>query len=67
MPDLRFSPTIASSEGFKTIVSDGALASRGMVGFSAEMSSKEVEALRQFIIGRNKFAHSIGDTQRTDH
>ena len=67
MPDLRFSPTIASSEGFKTIVSAGALASRGMVGFREELSSKELETLRHFIIGRNKFAHSIGDTQRTDH
>ena len=65
MPDLRFSPAITSSEGFQEIVSNGALASRGMVGFSDELSADEVEALRQFVIGRNKFAHSIGDIQRT--
>ena len=48
-------------------MSAGALASRGMVGFREELSSKELETLRHFIIGRKIFAHSIGDTQRTDH
>jgi len=64
VPDLRYSPAITVQQGFSAIVGDGALTSRGMVGFKKELSPERIEAIRQFIIGRNKFAHTIGDTQR---
>ena len=37
----------------------------GMVGFSLELSESDVEDIRQFVIDRNKYARSIGDTSRT--
>ena len=64
LPDLRYSGLL-TTDGWFAIVSDGALASRGMVGFAKELSAEQVEAIRQYVIGRNQFAHKIGDTQRT--
>lgn len=64
VPDLRYSPTVKSHQSFYSIVGEGVLAERGMVGFSDELSAEQIDAMRHFIIARNQFAHSIGDTTR---
>ncbi len=64
IPDLRYSGFIHSAEAFKQVVLDGILSTRGMVGFSSELSEEDAEAARAYLISRNQFAHKIGDTQR---
>lgn len=64
IPDLRYSPYLTAKETWKNIVLDGVLSDRGMIGFGEEITEAEAEAMRQFVITRNQFAHSIGDTQR---
>ena len=64
IPDLRYSPILASSEAWQQIVIGGVLSSRGMIGFSAELSPDDAEAARKFVIQRNRFAHSSGETKR---
>lgn len=64
VPDLRYSPFLSSPEGWQNVVVKGALKTRGMAAFGDEVSDKDAEAVRQFVISRNRFAHRIGDTQR---
>jgi quinohemoprotein ethanol dehydrogenase len=64
-PDLRYSAITQDSAAWKSVVHDGILKSNGMVGFSLELSESAVEDIRQFVIGRNKYARSIGDVTRT--
>jgi len=49
-PDLRFSGTLRSASAWKAIVQDGALAKRGMVGWSSVLSNEESEAIRAYFI-----------------
>lgn len=63
LPDLRYSSTL-TNEAWFSIVQDGVLSSRGMVSFSKELSRDEIEQIRQYVISRNQFANSIGDTER---
>ncbi len=63
-PDLRYSKLLGLPEPWQQVVLEGALASRGMVAFKPELSEEEAEAIRHYIIDRNQYAHSIGDTQR---
>lgn len=55
-PDLRHSPYIASAEGVKAVVIDGALmhgeGAKGMVSFKAVMNPADAEAIRQYLIKR---------------
>ncbi len=64
IPDLRYSAVIHTEQAFKSIVLDGLLSSRGMVGFAEEITSDEAEAIRAYLISRNQFAHQVGDTRR---
>lgn len=52
LPDLRRSAVLQSEDVWQTIVHDGALTQRGMVGFSESMSAERIEAIRQFVIFR---------------
>jgi len=52
LPDLRFSPMIASEEAFRSVVIDGALADRGMISFAEVMSAADAEALRAWLVSR---------------
>lgn len=63
-PDLRYSPFLPLAESWKQVVLEGLLATRGMAAFSAELSNQDAEAIRQYVISRNQFAHRIGDTER---
>lgn len=60
LPDLRYSPAIANQRFWYAIVGDGALTSRGMVGFKDNYSPEELEALRAFVISRAHFAKDTG-------
>lgn len=50
IPDLRYSAMLLTQEGFQSIVHDGALLSRGMPGFSADISAGQVEAIRAYLL-----------------
>jgi len=50
IPDLRYSPMILTQEGFQSIVHGGALLSRGMPGFSADMTVEQVESIRAYLL-----------------
>ena len=52
LPDLRRSAVLQSEQVWQTIVHDGALEQRGMVGFGQSLSPSRIEALRQFVIFR---------------
>jgi len=62
--DLRYSALLTAPDIWKKVVIDGALSERGMVAFGAELSAKDAEAIRQYVVSRNQFAHQVGDTQR---
>ena len=62
--DLRFSRVLQARDSWREIVVEGILKGRGMIGFGSVISSEEAELMRQYVIGRNQFAHSIGDTTR---
>jgi mono/diheme cytochrome c family protein len=64
VPDLRYSGFLLNTEGWQQVVREGALANRGMVSFADEISQDGAEAIRNYIMDRNQYAHSIGDTQR---
>jgi quinohemoprotein ethanol dehydrogenase len=50
-PDLRISGALRDSKAWAAIVQDGALAKRGMVGWSGVMTPAEIEAIRAYFIG----------------
>jgi alcohol dehydrogenase (cytochrome c)/quinohemoprotein ethanol dehydrogenase len=52
LPDLRHSALLGSREGWSRIVRDGALESRGMVGFGREIGADAAEAIRAYVIER---------------
>lgn len=52
LPDLRHSAINTSAEAWKTIVADGSLTDRGMVGWSDVMSLDEIENIRHYVINR---------------
>jgi len=64
IPDLRYSAITASKEVWREVVYNGILSDQGMVSFGKELSEADVETIRHYVINRNQFAHSIGDTQR---
>ena len=64
IPDLRYSPYLNSKDGWRHVVQNGALQTRGMVSFSHVLSDQDAESIRAFVIGRNQFAHSTGETTR---
>ena len=49
VPDLRRSGVLASADAWKSVVYDGALKDRGMIGFSKYLSAQDVEALRAYV------------------
>lgn len=65
VPDLRYSNIPLNAETWKTVVNDGALQSKGMVGFSKELSLDEIKSIRHYIIDRSRYAKTIGDVSRS--
>jgi mono/diheme cytochrome c family protein/outer membrane protein assembly factor BamB len=54
LPDLQNSPLITNAEAFRTVVLEGALASRGMVSFAKFLSPADAEAIRAYIIKESR-------------
>jgi quinohemoprotein ethanol dehydrogenase len=54
-PDLRISAALETTEVWKSIVLDGALKSRGMVGFANVLKPADAEALRAYVIERSNW------------
>ncbi|MGE0665246.1 MAG: PQQ-dependent dehydrogenase, methanol/ethanol family [Sphingomonadales bacterium] len=50
-PDLRYTPLILDGEAWKTVVMDGVLAQRGMVGFAGQFRPGDAEAIRAYLLG----------------
>ncbi len=54
--DLRYSAFPGNSEAWASVVLEGAFADRGMVGFGSELNADDAEAIRHYILTRNRFA-----------
>jgi len=52
LPDLRYSAALGNSSQWAEMVHGGSLKSFGMVSFSKELSQKDVEAIRAYVILR---------------
>src|SRR5690606_27517648 len=50
LPDLRYSAFILDAAAFRTVVMDGALAGRGMVGFAKVLRADDAEAIRGYLL-----------------
>jgi PQQ-dependent dehydrogenase (methanol/ethanol family) len=51
-PDLRYSPLIATAQGFAAVVLEGVLQERGMASFKETMTAGEAEQIRAYLIAR---------------
>jgi quinohemoprotein ethanol dehydrogenase len=49
LPDLRRSPMLTSTEAWKSVVIDGALAPRGMIGWTQFLKPEDAEAVRAYV------------------
>jgi alcohol dehydrogenase (cytochrome c)/quinohemoprotein ethanol dehydrogenase len=52
LPDLRHSQALVQPEVWQSIVHDGALQTRGMVAFGAELSKQDIEDVRRYVMQR---------------
>jgi len=52
LTDLRYSASVNDPKLWQSIVHDGALKARGMIGFAAELSADHVDAIRAYVIRR---------------
>jgi quinohemoprotein ethanol dehydrogenase len=52
LPDLRYSGALQSAEAMDKIARQGALMSRGMIGFKDEISPQDLESIRAYLIHR---------------
>ncbi len=50
VPDLRYSPTLASRDTYASIVLGGAMIKNGMLSFAQHLSPDDVEAIRAYVI-----------------
>jgi alcohol dehydrogenase (cytochrome c)/quinohemoprotein ethanol dehydrogenase len=61
IPDLRRSPVLADSQAWATIVLDGPLEDRGMVGFEDVLTADEAESIRLYVIKRANEDKTLGE------
>jgi len=52
LPDLRFTPFLATEDSWRAVIIDGALADLGMMAFSENLSPVEAEALRAYVVSK---------------
>ena len=50
LPDLRWSALTSSDAAWDTVVRDGALSARGMVGVGDRLSKEETDAIRAYVV-----------------
>jgi alcohol dehydrogenase (cytochrome c)/quinohemoprotein ethanol dehydrogenase len=51
LPDLRYSGTLANDQWFNVVL-DGLLQPNGMVSFSKDLSRRDAESIRAYVISR---------------
>ena len=56
LPDLRRSQMLLSSDSWKSVLIDGALAERGMASFSRFIDAKGAEDLRAYVLSEARGA-----------
>ena len=61
LPDLRRSPLLDSAKGWATVVRDGALQNRGMVGFASALGPEQTDAIRAYVIHRANEDKALGN------
>jgi len=61
VPDLRRSGFIADSKAWASVVQDGALHTRGMIGFAGVLSPEQIESIRDYVIKRANEDKALGD------
>jgi quinohemoprotein ethanol dehydrogenase len=61
LPDLRRSALLADSAAWSSVVHDGALRGRGMVGFAPVLNGEQVEEIRHYVIRRANEDKALGD------
>jgi alcohol dehydrogenase (cytochrome c)/quinohemoprotein ethanol dehydrogenase len=61
LPDLRRSALLADSKVWTSVVHDGALRTRGMIGFASVLNPEQVEAVRDYVIKRATEDKALGD------
>jgi len=49
-PDLRYAGALWSADAFKAIVIGGALQENGMVSFRKDLTDKDAEAIRSYVV-----------------
>jgi quinohemoprotein ethanol dehydrogenase len=59
IPDLRRSGALANRVAWSAIVSNGALESKGMVGFKRWLTPEQIESIRAYIALKAKIAADI--------
>ncbi len=52
LPDLRYSGALADSGAWQRIVRGGALEAGGMVSFASQLTAREIEAIRGYVLYR---------------
>jgi quinohemoprotein ethanol dehydrogenase len=52
LPDLRWSPLLASPEAWRSVVIDGARAKNGMVSFAQVLTPELAEITRAYVVAR---------------
>jgi len=61
LPDLRRSPLLDTAKGWATVVRDGALQSKGMVGFADALSPGQIDSIRAYVIKRANEDKALGE------
>jgi len=61
LPDLRRSALLADRAAWSSVVHDGALRGRGMVGFAPVLSAEQVDGIRHYVIRRANEDKALGD------
>ncbi len=52
LPDLRYTPMLASEEAFRSVMIDGILAERGMISFAEILTAEDAESVRAYLVNR---------------
>ncbi|HVS77347.1 MAG TPA: cytochrome c, partial [Steroidobacteraceae bacterium] len=52
LPDLRYTAALANPGQWQRIVRDGVLESGGMVSFASQLTAREIETIRDYVIYR---------------
>ena len=66
LPDLRWSAMTATESAWDTVVRDGALSDRGMVGVGDRLDKAETDAIRAYVVKQAWDAVARGEAEAPD-